>query len=119
MQIKEAIASAEAQTPTVTSIATSTSSSTSSTAPRSSSSGILSALKQAGDMVEEGMGLIRSCQKAIWLADRSELGWATVNKYGEDKMANDSDDEKRIAKTMATAEKKAAQLKKNQDAEVL
>ena len=72
----------------------------------------MSALQEAGAAVEEGMGLVKNRQKAIRLADRSELGWAVVNEYGEDELAEDSDDEKRIAKAMATAEKKAAQLKK-------
>ena len=35
------------------------------------------------------MGLVKSCQKAIRLADRFELGWAVVNEYGEDKLADD------------------------------
>ena len=35
-----------------------------------------------------------------------------MNEYKEDKIAEDSDDEKRIAKVVATAERKAAQLKK-------
>ena len=35
-----------------------------------------------------------------------------VNEYGEDELADDSDDEKRIAMAVATAEIKAAQLKR-------
>ena len=35
-----------------------------------------------------------------------------VNEYGEDELAKDSDDEKRIAKAVDTSERKAAQLKK-------
>ena len=35
-----------------------------------------------------------------------------MNEYGEGKIAEDSDDEKRIAKAVATSERKAAQLKK-------
>ena len=48
----------------------------------------------------------------IRLADRSKLGITVVNEYGEDKLAKDLDDEKRIAKAVATSERKAAQLKK-------
>ena len=73
---------------------------------------VLSALQQAKAAVEEGMTLLKDRQKAIRLADRSELGWAVVNEYGEDELAEDSEDEKRIAKAVATAEKKVAQLKK-------
>ena len=57
--------------------------------------------------------MLKDHQKAIRLADRSELGWAVVNEYGEDELAEDSDDEKRIAKAVATTERKAAQLKKS------
>ena len=57
--------------------------------------------------------MLKDHQKAISLADRTELGWAVVNEYGEDKLAEDSDDEKRIAKAVATSERKAAQLKKS------
>ena len=34
-----------------------------------------------------------------------------MNEYREDKIVEDSDDEKRIAKAVATGERKAAQLK--------
>ena len=92
---------------------TSASSSTSTNSVISSTTGpALSALQQPKAAVEEGMTLLKDRQKAIGLADSSELGWAVVNEYGEDKLAEDSEDEKRIAKAVATAEKKAAQLKK-------
>ena len=91
----------------------SASSSTSTNLVISSTTGpVLSALQQAKAVVEEGMTLLKDRQKAIRLADRSELGWAVVNEYGEDKLAEDLEDEKRIAKAVATAKKKAAQLKK-------
>ena len=80
--------------------------------PRPSSTGVSSALQQAKVAIEEGMLAVKCRQKAIRLADRSELGWAVVTEYGEDELADDSDDEKRIAKAVATAEKKAAQLRK-------
>ena len=73
---------------------------------------VLCALQQAETAVEEGMALLKDRQKATRLTDRSELGWAVVNEYEEDQLAEDSEDEKRMAKTVATAEKKAAQLKK-------
>jgi len=75
-------------------------------------SGSMSSLEQAKVAVQEGMDLLKNRQKAIRLADRSELGWAVVNEYGEDDLAEDSDDEKRMARAVAAAEKKAAQQKK-------
>ena len=71
---------------------------------------VLSALQQAKAAVEESMTLLMDRQKAIRLADRSELGWAglgwaVVNEYGKDELAEDSEDEKRIAKAVATVEK--------------
>ena len=69
-------------------------------------------LQQAKEAVEEGMGLLRTRQKTIRLAEKSKLGWAVVNEHGEDELADDSDDEKRIAKVVASAERKASQSKK-------
>ena len=74
---------------------------------------LMSALQQAKAAVEEGIALLKDRHKVIKLADRSELGWAVANEYGEDELAKDLDDEKRIAKVVATAERKAAQLKKS------
>ena len=93
---------------------TSASSSTSTNLVISSTIGpVLSALQQAKAAVEESMTLLMDRQKAIRLADRSELGWAVINDYGEDELAEDSEDElaedsedeKRIAKAVATVEK--------------
>ena len=53
----------------------------------------MSALQQTQTSVES-VGLLKDCQKVIRLVDRSELGWAVVNEYREDKLAEDSDDEK-------------------------
>ena len=109
--IEEASANAAVLNPIVTT--TSASSSTSTNSVISSTTGpALSALQQAKASVEEGMTLLKDRQKAIRLADRSELGWAVVNEYGEAELAEDSEDEKRIAKAVATEEKRAAQLKK-------
>ena len=90
--IEEATASSETLVPTAISATGSTQHS--STGVGASSSGLMSALKQAREAVEEGMGLVRSHQKAIRLVDRSELSWAVVNEYREDELADDSDDEK-------------------------
>ena len=107
IRIDEAATSAAAWT------SSGSSASTLSAALRSASAGVLSALKQAREAVEEGTEVVKNRQKAIRITDRSELGWAVVNEYGEDELAGDSDDEKRIARAVATAERKAAQLKKS------
>ena len=111
LRIEETSANAVALTPAVT--PSSTSSSTSSAALGSSMSGpLMSALQQAKAAVEEGIILLKDHQKAIRLADRSELGWAVVIEHKEVELAKDLDDEIRIAKAVATAERKAGQLKK-------
>ena len=46
----------------------------------------MSALQQAKAAVQEGIALVKDRQKVIKLADRSELGWAVVNEYGEKTM---------------------------------
>ena len=56
--------------------------------------------------------MVKNRQKAIRITDRSELGWAMVNEYGKDELADGSDNEKRIARAVATAERKVAQLKR-------
>ena len=43
---------------------------------KSSLVGVLSALKQARGAVEEGREVVKNYQKAIRIANRSELGWA-------------------------------------------
>ena len=89
-----------------------TSASTSSAALKSSLAGVLSTLKQVREVVKEGTEVVKNRQKPIRITDRSELGWAVVNEYGEDELANGSDNEKRIARAVATAERKVAQLKR-------
>ena len=42
----------------------------------------------------KGLKLVCECQKLIRMDDRSEHGWATVEKYLEDELAANSDDEK-------------------------
>ena len=106
LRIDEAATSAAAWT------SSGTSASTSSAALKSSLAGVLSTLKQVREAVEEGTEVVKNRQKAIRITDRSELAWAVVNEYGEDELADGSDNEKRIARAVATAERKAAQLKR-------
>ena len=59
----------------------------------------IEALKCANEKVSKRMKLIR-------IADRSELGWSTVDEYMSDEMADDSADERRISKAEAKADAK-------------
>lgn len=49
--------------------------------------------------------------RLIKIADRSEHGWATVREYESDKLAIDSEDEKRLMRAEKEAQKKAARTK--------
>ena len=65
-------------------------------------------LQKVKKVLDEGKQLVSSRQKLIRLADRSELGWLVVKEYSKDKLAEDSEDEKRIlaAERRASAKKK-------------
>lgn len=69
-------------------------------------------LERAKEALKEGMHLIDERQKLIKIADRSESGWLTAQEYETDEIADDSDDEKRIAR----AERQAERLKKKSQA---
>ena len=64
------------------------------------------AVEKAKTLLEEGEGLILERQKHIKIADRSENGWATVDEYVEDELADNSDDEKRLSRADARATRK-------------
>ena len=64
------------------------------------------AVEKAKTQLEEGLKLVCERQKLIRMADRSEHGWATVEEYLEDELADDSDDEKRMQKAEFRAGKK-------------
>ena len=66
------------------------------------------AMIKAKKSLDEGMALIAHRQKLIKLADRSEHGWKVVKEYESDVLAENEDDEKRIAKAEKAAEKHAA-----------
>ena len=55
-------------------------------------------LDRAAKELQEGTALLVHRQKVIKLADRSEAGWAVVEEYEGDDLANDSDDERRMEK---------------------
>ena len=85
LRIDEAVTSAAAWT------SSGASASTSSAALKSSLVGVLSTLKQVREAVEEGTEVVKNRQKAIRITDRSELGWAMFNEYGEDELADGSE----------------------------
>ena len=64
------------------------------------------AVEKAKILLEEGMKLVRERQKLIRMAEGSEHGWAMVEEYLEDELADDSDDEKRIQKAEFRAGRK-------------
>ena len=69
-------------------------------------------LEKAAKALGRGRELIGERQKLIKIADRSELGWGVVAEYTANKLADDSDDEKRIEKAERAVERKAAKRKK-------
>ena len=62
-------------------------------------------IEAAREELKEGQQEVTACQKRIYLADRSEYGWATVEAYNDDELAEDPADEKK----MVDVEKEAAQ----------
>ena len=54
----------------------------------------------------------------IKLADRSEAGWAVVEEYEEDDLADNSEDERRMEKAEGKAEKKLAKKRKLKEAKI-
>ena len=74
------------------------------------------ALSRAKSTIEKGIELLSRRKKLIKLVDRSEAGWAFVEEYVEDDLAEDSDDERRIEKAERAAEKKLAKRKRERDA---
>jgi hypothetical protein len=69
-------------------------------------------LVAAGEALAEGKRLLDRQQKLIRIADREEDGWAVVQHYENDALADDSDDEKAIAR----ARREAASAKKRKAA---
>ena len=67
------------------------------------------AVEKAKSAIEEGEKLVNDRQKLIRIADRSEHGWATVEEYEDDELADNSDDEKKLFKAEARAGRKLRQ----------
>ena len=70
-------------------------------------------VEKAKEALKEGEALITTRQKVIRIADHSEYGWATVEEYEDDELAENSDDEKRLysAELRAGRKVKAAAAK--------
>ena len=51
-------------------------------------------VEKAKEALKEGEDLISARQKVLRIVDRSEYGWATVEEYEDDELADNSDDEK-------------------------
>ena len=58
---------------------------------------------KAQDHLKEGIVLLNNRQKLVKLADKSEYGWATIQEYVDDELADNESDAKKIKK----AEKRA------------
>ena len=74
-------------------------------------------LAKAKEVVKEGRQLIARRQKLLKLADRSEFGWAVVEEYIDDDLAEDSDDEKRIERAERAAERKIVKKRRLEEKE--
>ena len=57
-------------------------------------------------LVAEAELIIKKRQKLIKIADQNRDGWLVVQKYETDDLASDSEDEKKIRKSKAAAERK-------------
>ena len=57
-------------------------------------------LQATTQTLNEALRELKSRQKLIKIADRSPLGWSTVNEYVADELADNSGDEKRLRKVI-------------------
>ena len=76
----------------------------------------IDSVQTAKTKIEEGIDLVKERQKLLKLADSSVLGWKVVTEYISNPIADDSDDEKRMARAQARAEKnKTDKMKRNKN----
>jgi len=61
-------------------------------------------VEKAGEMIKQNIVAIKKRNKLIKIADRSDIGWATVREYETDEVASDSDDDKKIKQAEARAQ---------------
>ena len=64
-------------------------------------------------LVAEARLIIKKRQKLIKIADKNRDGWLVVQEYETDDLASNSEDEKKIRKAKAAAEKKRREAKSN------
>ena len=74
------------------------------------------AFDRAKQALREGTDLISRRQKLIKFAGRSEAGWAVVDEYVDDDLADDSEDEKRMEWAERMADRKLVKLVKSRKA---
>ena len=67
---------------------------------------------KAKEELAEGMTLLHNRQKLIKLADKSEFGWATVQEYIDDELADDEADASKIKKAEKRAGARVKSLQK-------
>lgn len=70
------------------------------------------ALDKAKRELEQGLQLISARQKQIKVADRLEFGWATVDEYEQDALAENEDNTKCLEKVEKAASLKSAKQKR-------
>ena len=58
-----------------------------------------STLEKAAEHLEEGASALKTRQKLIKIADRSDFGWGVAHHYQTDPLADNSDDEKELRRT--------------------
>ena len=66
-------------------------------------------IEEAKYAIGEGEKLINDRQKLTRIVDRNEHGWATVEEYEDDELADNSDVEKKLFKAEARAGRKLHQ----------
>ena len=69
-------------------------------------------IEAAKEELKEGQQEVSAHQKHIHLADRSEYGWATVEAYDDDELAEDPADEKKMADAEREAARKVTKKRK-------
>ena len=69
-------------------------------------------IERASSALEKGMQANMNRNKHILIADQSDAGWATVDEYLLRDVASDSEDDRRIRKAEATAQRKLQQKRR-------
>ena len=62
--------------------------------------------------LDSGTEVVSKRIKVIKLADKSDLGWSTVNEYLSDELASNSDDEKRMYRAERRAGRKTKERRR-------